>query len=139
MNRISAKIKELVAEVIGDGNMFDEARQEEAIGAGSKPVLESKMKDVVQDGALDEVGLDTPSHAEPEPARKGASPPPNLHPTNGFDPGEPAILHDAVSDCIVTWDWERADDFRKNAVYDAEGRVAWQGHLFDGWGNVLGG
>jgi hypothetical protein len=139
MNRISAKMKELVAEVIGDGNMFDEARQEEAIGAGSKPVLESKMKDVVQDGALDEVGLDTPSHAEPKPARKGASPPPNLHPMKDFDPGEPAILHDAVNDCIVTWDWERADDFRKYAVYDAEGRVAWQGHLFDGWGNVLGG
>jgi hypothetical protein len=42
-----------------------------------------------------------------------------------FNPSEPAILHDAVNDCIVTWDWERAEDFRKNAVYDAEGRVAW--------------
>jgi hypothetical protein len=50
MNRISGKIKELVAEVIGDGNMFDEARQEESIAAGSKPALESNMKDVVQDG-----------------------------------------------------------------------------------------
>jgi hypothetical protein len=56
-----------------------------------------------------------------------------------FDPGEPAILHDAVNDCIVTWGWERADYFRKNAVYDAEGRAAWQGHVLDGWGNVLGG
>ena len=56
-----------------------------------------------------------------------------------FNPAEPAILHDAVKDCIVTWDWERADDFKKNAVYDSEGRVAWHGHVFDGWGNVLGG
>jgi hypothetical protein len=137
MNRISAKIKELVAEVIGDGNMFDEARQEEA--TAGKPVLESKKKDLVQDGALAEGELDTPTHAEPESERQGASPPPNLHPMKDFDPGEPAILHDAVKDCIVTWDWERADDFKKNAVYDSEGRVAWHGHVFDGWGNVLGG
>jgi hypothetical protein len=137
MNRISAKLKELVAEVIGDGNMFDEARQEEAIAAGSKVVLE--RNDVVQDGALPEVGLDRATHAKPEPERQAMGPPPSLHPMKDFDPGEPAILHDTLNDCIVTWDWERADDFRKNAVYDAEGRVAWQGHVFDGWGNVLGG
>jgi len=132
-------MKELVAEVIGDGNMFDEATQEEAIAAGSNAVLESKIKDVVQDGALTDVGLDTATLAKPEPVRQAMGPPPSLHPMKDFDPGEPAILHDTVNDCIVTWDWERADDFRKNAVYDAEGRVAWDGHVFDGWGNVLGG
>ena len=138
MNRMRAKIKEFVAEVIGDGNMFDEAKQEEA--TDGKPVLvESKKKDLVQDGALTEVELDTPTHAEPEPGRQRATPPPNLHPMKDFDPGEPAILHDAVNDCIVSWDWERAEDFEKNAVYDAEGRVAWHGRVFDGWGNVLGG
>jgi hypothetical protein len=129
MNRISATMKELVAEVIGDGNMFDEARQEEAIARGSKPFLESEMKD----------GLNTPAHSEPAAARQGMVPPPNLRPMKDFDPAEPAILHDAVNDCIVTWDWERADNFRKNAVYDAKGRIAWDGHVFDGWGNVLGG
>jgi hypothetical protein len=126
MNRISAKMKELVAEVIGDGKMFDEARQEEAIAPGSKPVLESER---------------WAQHApHPELAAAGQClPPPNLNPMKDFNPAEPAILHDAVTDCIVTWDWERADDFRKNAVYDAQGRVAWDGHVFDGWGNVLGG
>jgi hypothetical protein len=33
---------------------------------------------------------------------------------------------------------ERADDWRKNAVYDPDGRAAWD-MVFDGWGNVLGG
>jgi len=132
-------MKELVAEVIGDGRMFDEARQEEAITAGSKPVIESKMEDAVQDKLLTEVRLDKPTHAEQEPVRQGTSPPPSLHPMKDFNPGEPAILHDAANDCIITWDWECADDFRKNAVYDAEGRVVWHGHIFDGWGNVLGG
>jgi hypothetical protein len=89
MNRITATLKELVAEVIGDGNMFDKARQEKA---GESMI-----------------------------------PPPNLRPMKDFNPAEPAILHDAGNDCIVTWDWERADDFRRNAVYDAEGRVAWHG------------
>ena len=35
MNRITATLKQLVAEVIGDGNMFDKARQEKAITGGS--------------------------------------------------------------------------------------------------------
>jgi hypothetical protein len=122
MNRMSATMKELVAEVIGDGNMFDKARQEKAIAAGSKGL-----------------GLHTPPKADPDPACQGVVPPPNLRHMRDFNPAEPAILHDAINDSIVTWDWERADDFRKKAVYDAEGRVAWDGHVFDGWGNVLGG
>jgi hypothetical protein len=122
MNRITATMKELVAEVIGDGNMFDKARQEKAMAADSKGV-----------------GLNTPPEADPEPARQGMIPPPDLRPMRNFNPAEPAILHDAINDSIVTWDWERADDFRQKAVYDAEGRVAWEGHVFDGWGNVLGG
>jgi len=119
-------MKELVAEVIGDGNMFDEARQEEAIARGSLPALESERS------------AQHAPHAEVAAAGH-CVPPPNLRPMRDFNPAEPAILHDAVNDCIVTWDWERADDFRKNAVYDAQGRIAWDGHVFDGWGNVLGG
>ena len=56
-----------------------------------------------------------------------------------FDPTEPAVLHDAATDQIVTWDWERAEEFRKRATCDAEGRVVFEGHVFDGWGEVLGG
>jgi len=40
---------------------------------------------------------------------------------------------------MITWDWERAEDFKKNAVWGADGRVAWGEFVFDGWGNVLGG
>jgi hypothetical protein len=56
-----------------------------------------------------------------------------------FDPGEPAILHDRRADEIVTWDGDRADDFRRNAVRNPDGTVEWDGLLLDGWGNVLGG
>jgi hypothetical protein len=66
-------------------------------------------------------------------------PPDGLRPMKDFDPAQPAILHDVVSDRIMTWDWKRADDFRKNAVTDRRGRIAWEDKLFDGWGNVLGG
>src|SRR5215218_9466412 len=83
MNRITATMKELVAEVIGDGNMFDKARQEKAMAAGSKGV-----------------GLNTPPEADPEPARQGMIPPPDLRPMRNFNPAEPAILHDAINDSI---------------------------------------
>ena len=56
-----------------------------------------------------------------------------------FNPSEPAILHDVLNDKIVTWDWQHADEWRNNAVYDQDGRAAFDGIVFDGWGNVLGG
>lgn len=56
-----------------------------------------------------------------------------------FNPHEPAILHEMLSDNIVTWDWEQAEDFKRGAVYDPDGCVFWAGQVFDGWGNVLGG
>jgi len=83
-------MKELVAEIIGDGNMFDKARQEKAT-ASSKGV-----------------GLNTPLMRKPEPVRRGMIPPLGLRPMKDFNPAEPAILHNAINDCIVTWDWERA-------------------------------
>ena len=45
MKRIAATMKELVAEVIGDGRMFDEAREEKQMAGGSKPLPRSKVKD----------------------------------------------------------------------------------------------
>ena len=66
-------------------------------------------------------------------------PPPELHPMDTFDPGEPAILHDRRTDKIVPWDGDGADDFRRTAVRHADGTVEWNGMLLDGWGNVLGG
>ena len=91
----------------------------------------SKKQDEKSSGARTGVRLN-PANAKTEPGSPSMMPPPNLRPMKEFNPAEPAILHDAVNDCIVTWDWERADDFRKNAVYDAEGRVAGHGHVFDG-------
>lgn len=67
------------------------------------------------------------------------TPPAGLMPMRDFDPFQPAILHDAISDSLVTWDWERAEEFRRGAAYDEHGRVVWNGKVFDGWDDVLGG
>jgi hypothetical protein len=66
-------------------------------------------------------------------------PPPTLHPMKDFEPSEPAILHDRVSDTIITWSGEDAVAFRRSCVAQEDGTVAWNGYVFDGWGNVLGG
>jgi len=56
-----------------------------------------------------------------------------------FDPNEPAILHDRVSDKTETWTVEEASDYRQNTVSNPDGTVEWRHFVFDGWGNVLGG
>jgi len=56
-----------------------------------------------------------------------------------FDPSEPAILHDRISDTIIAWSGEEADAFRRSCVRRQDGAVAWDGYEFDGWGDVLGG
>jgi len=66
-------------------------------------------------------------------------PPPTLHSMSSFNPSEPAILHDQVSDAILAWSGEDADAFRSGRVVREDGTVAWKGFVFDGWGNVLGG
>lgn len=66
-------------------------------------------------------------------------PPNGLRPMTDFNPNEPAILHELLSNSIVTWDWELADDFKRSAIYKPDGSVCWGGQVFDGWGNVLGG
>ena len=67
------------------------------------------------------------------------APPPTLHPMKDFDPSEPAILHDRISDAIIAWSGEEADAFRRSCVEREDGTLAWNGYEFDGWGNVLGG
>ena len=65
--------------------------------------------------------------------------PNTLHPMTGFDPSEPAILHDLATDRIITWTGDQADDFRRVGMLRDDGTVAWRQYVFDGWGNVLGG
>jgi len=89
MNRIAA--------VIGDGEMFDKATQEQAMAHSGRPI---------------EKGGEASSNVAP----------PNLHPMKDFNPAEPAILYDVVNNRMITWDWERAEDFKKNAVWGADGR-----------------
>jgi|SoiMetStandDraft_2_1073263.scaffolds.fasta_scaffold232349_1 predicted ATPase len=66
-------------------------------------------------------------------------PPAGLHSMSSFDPLQPAILHDSLNDEIVTWTGEHGDDFAKHARKHSEGVMEYDGRLFDGWGNVLGG
>jgi hypothetical protein len=56
-----------------------------------------------------------------------------------FDPSEPAILHDQISDTIIAWSGEDAADFQRCCTAREDGTIAWSGFVFDGWGNVLGG
>jgi hypothetical protein len=66
-------------------------------------------------------------------------PPPELRPMSEFDPSQPAVLHDSLTNKIIPWTGEDQDRWRNRAKPHAEGVIAWEGHLIDGWGNVLGG
>jgi hypothetical protein len=63
---------------------------------------------------------------------------PEMKPMTTFDPAQPAILHDRFTDKIETWTGEDADDYRENALVEADGTVEWRGFVFDGWSDVLG-
>jgi hypothetical protein len=65
--------------------------------------------------------------------------PRELRSMSSFNPSEPAILHDRVTDKIETWTGEDAADYRKNSIAKPDGSVEWRAFVFDGWGNVLGG
>lgn len=56
-----------------------------------------------------------------------------------FDPSQPAILHDQVTDHIITWTGDEADDYRRSNIPRGDGSVGWKQYVFDGWGRVLGG
>jgi hypothetical protein len=63
----------------------------------------------------------------------------SLRPMKDFDPAEPAILHDRISNAIITWTADHADDYRRASRSRGDGTVAWKEFVFDGWGHVLGG
>jgi hypothetical protein len=54
-----------------------------------------------------------------------------------FDPSEPAIVHDRISDAIIAWSGE--DPASSRRVSREDGTVACNEFVFDRWGNVLGG
>ena len=39
-----------------------------------------------------------------------------LRPMSSFNPSEPAILHDRITDSIETWTGEEEADYRENSV-----------------------
>jgi hypothetical protein len=63
----------------------------------------------------------------------------HLRPMKTFDPWQPAILHDSLSDSIETWTGEHAADYLLRSKLLPDGTVEWRDFQFDGWGNVLGG
>ena len=56
-----------------------------------------------------------------------------------FDPSQPAILHDRLTDGIVSWTGELRDRYVATSRLRSNGLVEWDDMLLDGWGNVLGG
>jgi hypothetical protein len=65
--------------------------------------------------------------------------PTELQPMSAFDPTQPAILHDRLNDKIVTWTGDLSEHWVEWARTERDGVVAYDGVLFDGWANVLGG
>ena len=70
--------------------------------------------------------------------RDMASAPQGLNSMTAFNPYEPAILHDRLTDKIETWTGEDAADFREGAIFNPDGTAEWRQFMFDGWGDVLG-
>jgi len=64
---------------------------------------------------------------------------PELNPMRTFNPSEPALLHNRLTDAFETWTGEDASDYSSNAVCGSDNTVRWRTFLFDGWSQVLGG
>jgi hypothetical protein len=64
---------------------------------------------------------------------------PLMRPMSAFDPAKPALLHDRLNDKIIPWTGELKENWLANARPHAEDVVAWDGLLFDGWDEPLGG
>ena len=62
-----------------------------------------------------------------------------MRPMSEFDPSQPAILHDQLSDRIIAWTGEHHEQFRQSARHGSDGIVEWNDFRLDGWGNPLGG
>lgn len=65
--------------------------------------------------------------------------PAGLRPMSEFDPDNPAILRKRQTGKIVTWTGERALEYVAHAELQPDGTVEFDGTVYDGWGNVLGG
>ena len=55
-----------------------------------------------------------------------------LRPMSSFNPSEPAILHDRITDNIETWTGEEEADYRENSVTLSDGTVAGSSSSTDG-------
>ena len=55
-----------------------------------------------------------------------------LRPMSSFNPSEPAILHDRITDSIETWTGEEEADYRENSVTLTDGTVAGSSSSTDG-------
>jgi hypothetical protein len=64
-SKISGRIKQFVAEVIGDGALAEEGAREANMARGTKPSPKSKAKVTSQDGAHKGGGVNTLRHAGP--------------------------------------------------------------------------
>ena len=62
-----------------------------------------------------------------------------MRPMDEFDPSEPAILHDCLNNSVITWTGDKGGEWKRYARQHAAGVMEFDGLLFDGWGNVLGG
>lgn len=67
------------------------------------------------------------------------TPPPTLRPMSEFDETKPALLHDQLNGKIIAWTGELQGDWLRNAKLHDGGLVEWDGVLFDGWCEPLGG
>lgn len=65
--------------------------------------------------------------------------PAGLRPMAEFDPTEPAVVHDRVSNTIAAWTGDEAEAFRQTAIRCEDGTIRWRNAVLDGWGHVLGG
>jgi hypothetical protein len=66
-------------------------------------------------------------------------PPATLQPMSTFDPSQPALLHDQLNDTMLPWTGEQRESWRAHARIRSDGLAEWDGDLFDGWCEPLGG
>lgn len=66
-------------------------------------------------------------------------PPPPLKPMSSFDPSMPALLHDQLNDAMVPWTGEQAEHWRQHTSAYRGNMIEWDGSLYDGWCEPLGG
>ena len=56
-----------------------------------------------------------------------------MNPMETFNPEEPCRLHDGLNNDFIKWSPEWATHYREYSAKHAEGVIAWDGALLDGW------